>query len=164
MRAALRRAWASRAPRERLVIAALAAVLGAASYLLVVHSAERARAQLAASAAALRTQAALLEQQAAEHERLLRATSATPAAPADLRALVQARVDAARLSGALTRIDAPDADHVQIAFGAVSFAEWLGWVAALQAQHVRLEAARIEALAAPGLVSVSASLARSGAQ
>ena len=164
MRAALRRAWASRAPRERLVIAALAAVLGAASYLLVVHSVERARAQLAARVAALRTQAALLEQQAAEHERLLRATSATPAAPADLRALVQARVDAARLSGALTRIDAPDADHVQIAFGAVSFAEWLGWVAALQAQHVRLEAARVEALSAPGMVSATATLTRARAQ
>jgi type II secretory pathway component PulM len=37
-------------------------------------------------------------------------------------------------------------------------------VTALQAQHVRLEAARIEALAAPGLVSVSATFARSRPQ
>ena len=36
MKAALRRIWESRAPRERMVIAALAAVLGAASYLLVL--------------------------------------------------------------------------------------------------------------------------------
>jgi general secretion pathway protein M len=163
MKAALRRAWASRAPRERIVIAALAAVLGAASYLWLLHSADRARGQLGASVATLRTQAALLDQQAAEYERL-RATPATPASPTDLRTLVQARADAARLSGALTRIDAPDADHVHITFGAVSFADWLGWIAALQAQHVRLEAARVEALAAPGLVSVTATFARSRPQ
>ncbi len=163
MKAALRRAWESRAPRERMVIAALAAVLGTASILWVLHSADRARGQLGPSIAALRTQAALLDQQAAEHE-LLRATPAPPASPTDLRTLVQARVDAARLSGALTRLEAQDADHVRITFGAVSFADWLAWIAALQAQHVRLESARVEALAAPGLVSVSATFARSRPQ
>jgi general secretion pathway protein M len=163
MKAALRRAWESRAPRERMVIAVLAAVLGAAAYLLVLHSADRARGPLRASVAALRTQAALLEQQAAEHERL-RATAAPPASPTDLRTLVQARADAARLSGALTRIDTPDADHAHVKFGAVSFADWLGWIAALQAQHVRLEAARVEALSAPGMVSATATLTRTRAQ
>jgi len=163
MRAALRKAWESRAPRERMVIAVLGAVLGAASYLYVVHSAERARGQLRSSVATLRTQAALLDQQAAEHKRL-GATPAPPASPTDLRALVQARSDAARLSGAQTRIDSPDADHVLIAFGAVSFADWLGWVAALQAQQVRVEAARVEALAAPGMVSATATLTRARAQ
>jgi general secretion pathway protein M len=73
-------------------------------------------------------------------------------------------VDAARLSAALTRIDAPDADHVLITFGAVSFADWLDWIAALQAQHVRLEVARVEALSAPGMVSATATLTRDRAQ
>jgi len=146
-----------------MVIAALAAVLGAAAYLGLVYSADRGRGQLRTSVAALRTQAALLEQQAAEYERL-RTTPAPPVSPTDLRTLVQARADAARLSGALTRIDAPDVDHVNVAFGAVSFADWLGWLAALQAQHVSLEAARIEALAAPGMVSATATLARARAQ
>jgi general secretion pathway protein M len=159
VKAALRKAWESRAPRERVVIAVLAAALCAASYLWLLHSAGGARGQLRASVAALRTKSALLDQQAAEHERL-RATPATLAPPADLRALVQARTDAARLSGALTRIDAPDADHLQVAFGAVSFADWLGWIAALQAQQVRLEAARVEALSAPGMVSATATLTR----
>jgi general secretion pathway protein M len=163
MKAALRRAWESRAPRERMVIAALAAVLGAASYLLVLHSADRGRGQLRTSVAALRTQSVLLDQRALEHERL-RATPAPTASPTDLRAIVQARTDAARLSGALTRLDAPDADHVRITFGAVSFADWLGWVAALQAQQVRLEAARVEALSAPGMVSATATLTRARAQ
>ena len=163
MKSALRRAWTSRAPRERLVIAVLAAVLGAAAYLGLLYSADRARAQLGVRVAALRTQAALLEQRAAEHQRL-RAAPAPTASPTDLRTLVRERVDAAQLSGALTLLEAPDAEHVRIAFGAMSFAAWLDWIAALQTQHVRLEAARIEALAAPGLVSVTATLARPGPQ
>jgi general secretion pathway protein M len=163
MKAALRRLWQSRAPRERIVIAVLTAVLGAALYAWLLHSADRARGQLRASVATLRTQAALLEQQAAEYQRL-RAMPAPAASPTDLRALVQAQADAERLSGTLTRIDAPDADRVRIAFGAVSFADWLGWNAALQGQHVRLEAARIEALAAPGLVSITATFARARPQ
>jgi type II secretory pathway component PulM len=60
-------------------------------------------------------------------------------------------------------MDAPDPDHVHVAFGAVSFADWLGWIAALQAQHVRLEAARIEGLSAPGMVSATATLTRARA-
>jgi general secretion pathway protein M len=162
VKAALRRAWESRAPRERIVIATLVAVLGVASYVLMVTSADRGRGQLRSSVATLRTQAALLDQQAAEHRRL-EATPAPPASATDLRTLVQARVDAARLSGALTRIDSPDADHVQVAFGALPFTDWLGWIAALQAQQVRLEAARIEALVAPGMVSATATLTRTRA-
>jgi type II secretory pathway component PulM len=46
----------------------------------------------------------------------------------------------------------------------VSFVDWLAWLATLQAQQVRVEAARVEALAAPGMVSVTATLTRGGAQ
>jgi general secretion pathway protein M len=161
--AGLRKAWEARSPRERIVLAALAAVLAAAGYGLLLQSAERGRKQLGASVTALRTQAALLDQHAAEHQ-LLRAAPAAPVSPTELRALVQARADAARLSGALTRIEALDADHVQAVFGAVSFADWLAWIAALQAQNVSLDAARIEALSAPGMVSVTATLGRARAQ
>jgi len=162
MRAALRKLWESRAPRERVTLAVLAAVLGVASYLMVLYSADRGRTQLGKSVPALRTQAVLLDQQAVEFERL-RAAPAPPASPTDLRTLVQARTDALRLSGALTRLDSPDADHVQVNFGAVSFADWLAWIAALQAQQLRLETARVEALAAPGMVSATATLARARA-
>jgi general secretion pathway protein M len=162
VKAALRRLWHSRAPRERMVVGALAALLALAGYAALLYSADRGRAQLRASVAALRTQAVLLEQQAAEHGRL-RAAPPPAASPTELRVVVQARVGAARLAGALTRIDAPDADHVVVSFGAVAFADWLAWAEALQAQHVRLEAARIEALAAPGMVSATATLSRAGA-
>lgn len=163
MRSALRSSWTSRSPRERLVILVAAAVLGAAAYVGLLYAADRARAQLGTRVAALRTQAALLEQRAAEYQRL-RAAPAPAASPTDLRTLVREHVDAAQLSGTLTLLEAPDAEHVRVAFGVLAFADWLNWIAALQAQHVRLEAVRIEALAAPGLVSVAATLARTGPQ
>jgi general secretion pathway protein M len=162
MKAAVKKAWESRSPLERMVIAGLAAVLVIAGYALLVQSAERGRAQLRASVTSLRTQAVLLDRQAAEHQ-LLRAAPATPASTTDLRSLVQARSDAARLSG-LMRMETLDIDHVQVVFGAVPFADWLGWVAALQAQHVTLDAARVEALSAPGMVSVTATFGRARAQ
>lgn len=163
MRTTVRKAWQSRAPRERAVIAVLAALLGLALYAWLLQSATRARAQLRTSVATLQAQAAGVEQQAAEFERL-RAAPAISASKTDLRTLVQAQAGAAGLARALGRIDAQNADQVVVAFGAVAFADWLGWIAGLQAQHIRVEACRIEALATPGLVSVTATLARAKPQ
>jgi general secretion pathway protein M len=159
MRARLRKAWESRAPRERAINSALAVVLAAALYVGLVQSAGRARTQLRTSVTTLRAQAARLEQQAAELERL-RAAPAISASQTDLRTLVQAQAGAAGLSRALVRIDAQDADQVVVVFGAVAFADWLNWIAGLKSQHVRLDACRIEALSTPGLVSVTATLVR----
>jgi general secretion pathway protein M len=163
MRAQLRKAWESRAPRERAIIAALAVMLGAALYVWLVQSAGQARAQLRTGVTTLRAQAARLEQQAAELERL-RAAPAISASHTDLRTLVQAQADAAGLSRALARIDAPDADHVVVVFGAVAFADWLNWIVGLKSQQVRLDACRIQALSTPGLVSVTATLVRAKPQ
>ncbi|HUX65133.1 type II secretion system protein M [Sulfuricella sp.] len=159
MRAQLLKAWASRAPRERTVIVILMVIMGAALYVWLVQSGGREHSRLRASVPALRAQAARLEQQAAELERL-RATPATPASQTDLRALVQAQADAAGLSHALVKIDAPDANQVGIVFGAVVFADWLNWVASLKSQQVRLDTCRIETLSTPGMVSVTATLLR----
>ena len=163
MRAQLRKAWESRSPLERAIIAALAVLLGVALYVWLVQSAVQARSQLRASVTTLRAQAAHLEQQALEVVRL-RAAPAATASPTDLRTLVQAQAGAAGLSRALVRIDAPDANQVKVDFGALPFADWLAWVASLQAQQVRLDTCRIEALSTPGLVSVTASLARAKPQ
>jgi type II secretory pathway component PulM len=162
MRAALRTAWEARAPRERRVLAIAAAVLGAAAYILVVHSAGQGRAQLGTGVAALREQAVLMDRQAVEIDRL-RAKPVTPEPAMDLRTLLQARTDAAGLSGALTRLDVADPEHAQVSFGAVRFADWVAWVAALQAQRVRLDTARVEALSTPGMVSAAATLSRAKA-
>ena len=115
------------------------------------------------AALTLRAQAARLNLDATELERL-RALPAPPNAQTNLRTLIQARVEAAGLARALVRIDAPDANQVQVVFGAVAFTEWLAWVASLQAEHVRLDTGRIEALSTPGMVGVTATFTRARAQ
>lgn len=159
MRTHLRQAWQSRAPRERVIIATLAALLGAVLYVWLVQSGGQVHARLQANVATLRAQAAALEQQAAELERL-RAVVPAPTSGTDLLALVQAQVDASGLAHALLKIDAPDASQVVLAFGPVEFATWLGWVNSLKSQQIRLAACRIEAMPAPGMVGVTATLLR----
>lgn len=159
MSARLRQLWQSRAPRERLLLAILACVLLVIAYVLLIYSAERARAPLRVSVMQLRAQAARLDQQAVELGHL-RAAPAATISSSDLYKLVQDRVAQAGLAHALTRIDAPDADHVVVVFGAVAFADFIDWIASLKAQHIRLDACRIEALSTPGLVSVSATVTR----
>lgn len=163
MRARLRTAWQSRAPRERIVIAAMVALLLAALYVWIVFSAQQARGPLRISVATLRADAVRLDQQALEYAHL-RATPSAASSSTPLPALVQATVNDAGLSGALTRIDATDANQVVVVFGAVAFADWLDWTARLATQHVRLDACRIEALSTPGLVSVTATLVRARPQ
>ena len=161
MKARLRKLWESRSPRDRMMIAVLAAVVGAALYLLLVQSAYRARTQLGSSVSVLRAQALRLDSDANE---LARAAPAAPTPQTDLRTQVQAQAGAAGLARALLRIDARDADQVQVVFGSVAFADWLAWIATLQAQHIRLDTGRIEALTTPGLVSVTATFTRAKPQ
>ncbi len=159
MRAQLRKLWESRSPRDRLIIAVLAAVVGIALYLWLVQSAYRARAQLGTSVATLRAQAIRLDADATELERL-RSMPAPPAPQTDLRTQVQAQAGAAGLARAILRMDAPDANQVQVVIGSVPFSDWLAWVAGMQTQHIRLDSSRIEALSTPGLVGVTATFVR----
>lgn len=163
MKAQLIKLWQSRSPRDRLIIGVLAVIVGLLLYLLLVQSAYRARAQLGKSVSVLQAQALRLDADANE---LARARSAppAPASQEDLRTQVQAQANAAGLASVLQRLDARDTDHVQVVFGSVPFADWLAWVATLQAQHIRLDTGRIEALSTPGLVSVTATLTRAKAQ
>jgi type II secretory pathway component PulM len=159
MTAGLRKAWASRTPRERAVLVALGVVLLAALLISLVQAAAQARARLRPSVTALQAQLARLERHAAEIERL-RASPPVVVSPSDLRALVQSQIGAG-LSQALVRIDAPEPGRVQVVFGAVPFPDWLAWIDGLKAQQVRVETSRIEALSSPGVVSVTATLVRS---
>jgi len=163
MKARLRKLWESRSPRDRVVIAVLAAVVGIALYGSLIESGSRARARLGASLQVLRAQASRLEQDAAELARV-RVARVPPAAKTELRAQVQAQVATSGLAGALLRLDAVDANHVQVAFGSVAFADWLDWVAALQTQRIRVDTGRVEALSTPGLVGVTATLTRAAPQ
>lgn len=159
MSARLRSLWESRSSRERAVVAVVAAVVGAVLYLWLVQSAERARGQLKTTVSTLRAQATRVDQQAVEYERL-RVTPPVTASSTDLRTLVQSQAGAAGVSRALQRIDAPDANQVQVVLGSVAFADWLTWVAGLQTQQVRLDTCRIEAMSTAGLVSVTATFVR----
>lgn len=103
----------------------------------------------------LRTQAGEFEQQASEYQRLSIAPS-TPPPPSELRTLVQAQADAAGISHTLAAIDAAGSDQVQVVFRAVPFVEWLDWAAAMQLQHVWFNNGRIEAMAEPGVVNITA--------
>jgi general secretion pathway protein M len=162
MRAELRKAWESRTPRERVVVAALGVVLIAAFFAWLVQAAVQARNQLHPSVLASRGQLARLDQQAMEIERL-RAAPPVAVSQSDLRALVQSQLGAG-LTRTLVRIDAPDPDQVEVVFGAVAFSEWLNWIAGLKTQQVRVAASRVEALTSPGLVSVTATLVRAKLQ
>lgn len=159
MKDELKKLWRSRSPRERIVLVALAVVAFGALYVSFVQSAEQARARLSSSVLALRERAARLDRQA-EEVRRLRAAPPLAVSRSDLRSVVRNQVGASGLSSALGRLDAPDASRVIVSFGAVVFSQWLQWVAALQAQHVRLAACRIVALSTPGMVSVTATLER----
>jgi general secretion pathway protein M len=159
MKARLRQLWHSRAPRERVIVAALAALIVGLLYVALLVSAGRARPPLRASVLALRADAARLVQQAGEIERL-RAAPPPTASQTDLRTLIQAQAGSAGLASALVRLDAPEPNRVQVVFGAVAFADWLNWVGSLHAQNIRLETCRIEALSKPGLASVTATFAR----
>lgn len=159
MKARVLQLWESRSPRERVIITVLAALVGVLLYVALVLLAERATTSLKPRVVALRGQAARLEQQAMAIESL-RAAPAISVSQTDLRALVQAQTDSAGLAHAVVSINAAGVNQVVVVFGAVPFADWLRWVAALQVQHVRLDTCRIEALSTPGLVSVTATLVR----
>ncbi|MBI5908406.1 MAG: type II secretion system protein M [Betaproteobacteria bacterium] len=66
MRARLRKLWESRSPRDRVLIAILAAVVTAVLYLWLAQSAQRARTQLDASLSVLRAQSIRLDLDATE--------------------------------------------------------------------------------------------------
>lgn len=163
MKQRIRKLWQSRSPRDRVAIMVLAICVAATLYLWLLHSAYRSRAQLGSSVSALRAQAISLDADATELERL-RSLPAPAAPQTDLRTQMQALAGAAGLARSILRLDAPDANQVQVVFGSVAFADWLAWVNGLQAQQIRLDASRIEALSTPGLVGVTATFTRARSQ
>ncbi len=155
------RQWLRRRPGASYLMFGLAG-LALVGYVWFAGSAHRARASLDARVAVLLKQARVLDGQAAEIGRLRQARPAgTPVT--DLRAVAQSLAQAAGISGALVRIDVLDESRVQVIFGTVAFADWLAWVAALEARRMWVESCRIEAAPGAGLVSATAvfSLSRS---
>ncbi len=163
MKLPLHNLWLARTPQERKALCVGSVLLFFLLYIWLLQAGSAARSTLRDSVLILRTEAAALEQQAAEFEQL-RSLPPVPASELMLLTLLQTAAANAGLTDLLLHSEALDNDQVLLTFGAIPFSTWLRWIDELQAQNVRVASARIEALSTPGLVSVTATLARPAAQ
>ena len=143
--------------RARLAWIVVAVAL-AAALLVAWVQAERSRTQLAQELPKLRASIASLERDA-EEVRRLRALPLTAAA-APRSPLVMLATDGGGVPNA--RITVLDERRVRFAGDDVAFGALLDWLRLAQSSHgMRVESARIEALAAAGRVKAELVLARS---
>lgn len=157
----LARAWRSRSPRERSLVTAGLAVLAVILVVALVWlPLERTRVRLAVQLPELRASVLGLERDAEEVRQLRALPPTIPANPAPLASLIAANAWARELPG--VQLTVPDEKHVRLAGADISFTALLDWLTNAQAAHgLRVESARIEALAAPGRVRAELTLARS---
>jgi len=153
--------WYSRPLRERSALTAGLVILG---FMLLVGLVwvplERTRTRLNAELPALRASVVALQRDADEVKRLRAMPATMPANPAPLAPLIAANAWARQLPG--VQLSVPDEKHVRISGADIGFSALLEWLATAQAAHgLRVESARIEALAAPGRVRAELTLARS---
>ena len=153
-------AWRARPERERSFLGAGALVIGVMLYVgLVWVPLERLRTRLAADLPALRASIVSLERDAAEAKRLRSTPSSIPQNRVPLASLMAANAWAKELPG--VQVTIPDDRHVKLAGADMPFTALLDWIATAQAAHgLRVESARIDALAAPGRVRAELNLAR----
>lgn len=153
MRQRLEQAWRERTPRERRIIAAGAALLAAAfAYGWLWLPVARERDRLAAEVPQMRSQLQQLRSDAAEIERL---RAGLKSAPADLKAVLEARP-----GPKASALAAEGGGRVRATFAKVRADDWLAWIGALQTEHgIRIETARVEPLDEPNMVKVTAVLA-----
>ena len=151
------RTWyANRSPRDRRVLAIVAGVAAALLLLALGLQAQRSRDRVAAELPALRASIKALEQGAEEAKRLRALPAAQPGAATPLASLA---TNAGGVAGA--QVSVLDERRVRLAGADVNFATLLEWLGAARATHgMRVESARIEALAAPGRVRAEMVLAR----
>jgi type II secretory pathway component PulM len=153
--------WTARSAADRRVLLALVAGVGVALFVWLLQATVQSRARLLPAVTELRAQADRQGAQADEIKRL-RALPPSPVSATGLRPLVQHQVDASGLAKSLVSVELVDAQHVKLVFGSVAFADWLLWADAMQAQHLRFAAVRIEAQPVRGQVSVTTTVERLG--
>lgn len=155
----MRRWWQGLARRERMLVAAAAALaLGAVVYLLAIEPAWKTRARLAVELPLLRAQAAEVDALALEARQLgARAAAALP--PAALKAALEQSLAAAQIRDA--RVSLPDERRILVSVQAAPVTPWLAWLEQA-ARESRLRIARVEmSLAgARGVVSCEVTLER----
>jgi type II secretory pathway component PulM len=153
-------AWRARPERERSLLGAGALVIGVMLYVgLVWVPLERLRTRLAADLPVLRASIVSLERDAAEVKRLRATPSSIPQHRLPLASLMAANAWGRELPG--VQVTIPDDRHVKLSGADMPFTALLDWIATAQAAHgLRVESARIDALAAPGHVRAELTLAR----
>lgn len=149
--------WQSRPERERSALAAGTVVLAIMLVVALVWlPLERARTRLNAELPGLRASVEQLQQDAAEVKRLKAMAPTIPANPAPL---ASSSAWARELPGA--QLTFPDEKHMKLVAPDMGFTALLDWLVTAQAAHgLRVESARIEALAAQGRVRAELVLAR----
>ena len=156
----LRGLWLTRAPRERMFLAGLAAFIVLALLAEVRWSAHSARLRLHQQMPQLLQQLDTMQQQAVDI-RQLQAQPVSPSVPE--AALLATATTSARNAGLLLTPAQlqPDGPRQLRLRATLPFDRWLDWLAALQRDaHLRLVQCRVEAVeAAPGQVSIDALLA-----
>ena len=146
-------AWLREALWRAYVVPALA-LAALCGYAWFAWNAHLAGARLGAGTASLRQQLGILDGQADEIMRL-RQVKPVLRARTELRMSVRMLAQEMGLATALVRIDVLDEKRVQVIFGTVAFADWLAWVAALEARQLWVESSRLEAAQAAGMVSAT---------
>ena len=145
-------------PRERRAILLGIGILVLLLLVVGVVQAERSRTQLAAELPSLRASVAALERDAEEVKRLRALPARAAAAPGS--PLASLATNAGGVAGA--QIVVLDDRRVRLTGGDVAFTALLEWIEAARASHgMRVESAKLEALAAAGRVRAEVVLARS---
>lgn len=149
--------WDNRSGRERRIVWSLLAAASLVILFTLWLQAERTRERLAGELPRLRASLAALERDAQEAKRLRAMPAPAPAAATPLAALA---ANAGAVPGA--QVSVLDERRVRITGADLSFAALLEWLGQVRATHgMRVESARLEALAAPGRVRAELVLARS---
>jgi general secretion pathway protein M len=151
--------WTSRSPRERAVLAWVAAAAAALlAFALLWLPMDRARTRIAAELPALRASVAEMQAQAVEAKDLRAMPVRGTGAPVPLASLVASGTLAQGLPGA--RLSALDNKRARLTIDDASWTRLVEWLSTVHASHgLTVEEATIDALAAAGRVRAAIVLA-----
>jgi len=160
---AVRTYWNARSGKERIALAATAAVVFALClYAALIGPALAARAQLATDLPRLRAQ---LEEMRLQQQEViaLRKRLGSAAQSRDLSAFLRSAAANTSLQKAAESIRATPDGKAALSAADIVFDDWLAWIENLQRDFsVRVENCKIAALERPGLVRVEAVFAAAG--
>jgi general secretion pathway protein M len=150
--------WRDRAPREKLVLALLALVLGSAVvFLTLIEPAMRGIQRLERGLPQQRSQAAQLDALLAEVKTLRSRAQVASVSPSEARAALDKSLAAAGLKAARV-VPLADGD-IQLTFSNVSYATWSTWIAGVERElGARTMSVSANGTATPGNADIEVAL------